>query len=126
MPGCAICLLRHINLPSVCNDSTRDESIKLKFWILLLVALVMGLLIGWIDTRPDWDDSGIIVGAILLGSGLLGAVMPSRAWVWGLIVGGCILLLGLVLNHNLVEWPALVIAFVGAYTGVLVRRNKAA
>jgi hypothetical protein len=93
-----------------------------RFWYLFLAALVIGLLIGWVDTRPKWDDTGIIAGAILIGTIPLGALMPSRAWVWALTVGGCVLLLGLVLNYDLGEWPALVIAFAGAYAGVLAGR----
>jgi hypothetical protein len=95
---------------------------KMKFWFLSIIALVFGLLIGWVDTRPTWDDAGITATAIFLVTATLGAAMPSRAWVWALAVGGCILLLNVLLNGNYGAGLALVIAFIGSYAGVMVRK----
>ncbi len=39
------------------------------FWVLLAAAVAVGLLIAWVDSRPNWDDTGILVGAILLALG---------------------------------------------------------
>jgi hypothetical protein len=94
---------------------------KLKFSILSIIALLAGLFIAWVDTRPTWDDAGLTAAAIFLVTTLLGTAMPSRACVWALIVGGCILLLNLVLRGNYGAGLALVIAFIGAYAGVLLR-----
>lgn len=96
---------------------------KPKFWLLLISALAFGLVIGWVDTRPTWDDTGITAAAILLVTGVLGATMPSRAWVWALTVGGSVLLLDIVLVANYGGVLALAIAFVGAYAGVLIRKT---
>jgi len=95
---------------------------KLKFTIILSIALALGLVIGWIDSNPRWDDAGISAAAVILATTPLGAAMPSRAWLWALTVGGCILLLNVILNNNYGAILALVIAFLGAYTGVIIRR----
>lgn len=96
---------------------------KPKFWLLLISAVACGLFIGWVDTRPTWDDAGITAAAILLVTGVLGAAMPSRAWVWALTVGGLVLLLDIVLAGSYGAGLALVIAFMGAYVGALIRRT---
>jgi hypothetical protein len=35
---------------------------RLKFWALLGIALLLGFLITWVDSRPTWDDAGITAG----------------------------------------------------------------
>ena len=75
-----------------------DKFMKLRFWLLLISAVASGLVIGWVDTRPTWDDAGITAAAILLVTGVLGAAMPSRAWIWALTVGGLVLLLDICLR----------------------------
>jgi hypothetical protein len=96
---------------------------KLKFSLLFIIAFAFGLLIGWVDTRPTWDDAGITAAAIIIVTAPLGAIMPSRAWVWALTVGGCVLLLNTVLaGVNNRVMLALLISFIGAYAGVLIRR----
>ena len=99
-----------------------DKFMKLRFWLLLISAVASGLVIGWVDTRPTWDDAGITAAAILLVTGVLGAAMPSRAWIWALTVGGLVLLLDIVLAGSYGAVLALVIAFGGAYAGVLIQK----
>jgi len=55
-----------------------------RFTWLLAVALVLGLLIALLDSRPGWDDTGITAGVLFCVTVLLGAAMPRRAWVWAL------------------------------------------
>jgi hypothetical protein len=55
--------------------------------ILLAVALSLGAAIAYVDSRPRWDDTGITAAALVLCSGILGAVGPSRPWLWALAVG---------------------------------------
>jgi len=96
------------------------------FWGLVGVALSLGLLIAWVDTRPTWDDTGITAAAIFAVTALLGAALPERAWVWGLAVGGWIPVLGVALYHNYEAILALVVAFIGSYTGAYGRKVIAA
>ena len=95
---------------------------RTKFIGLLILALVLGLLITWVDSRPGWDDTGISAGMIFGVTAVLGAVMPERAWLWALAVGVWIPLLGITVHHNTGTLLALVIAFAGAYAGALGRK----
>ncbi len=95
------------------------------FVALLLIALAAGAIIGWMDSRPNWDDTGVTVGAILVATALLGAAMPSRAWVWGLAVGLWIPLFSLLTAWHPASLSGLVFAFAGSYAGVVGRRTLA-
>jgi hypothetical protein len=85
---------------------------------LLLVALILGALIAWVDSRPTWDDTGITAGVLLLVSAGFGALRPRFAWLWALALGGWIPLVGIVVAHNFSSILALGIALIGAYLGV--------
>ena len=76
-------------------------------------------MITWFDSRPGWDDTGITAVVVLGVTALLGFAMPERAWLWALAVGAWIPLWGIVTTQNYGAILALVIAFVGAYAGVL-------
>ncbi len=92
------------------------------FWFLLAVAVVVGLGIAWVDSRPTWDDTGITAGVVLLASAAFGFVAPRRPWLWALAVGGMIPLLGILRGGNFGSLLALVVALAGAYGGALVHR----
>ena len=55
--------------------------------VLLCLGAVAGVAIGYMDSRPTWDDTGITAAAIFIVCGILGAVSPGRAWVWALVFG---------------------------------------
>jgi len=89
---------------------------------LFAVAIALGLLIGYVDSRPTWDDTGVTAGVVLITTAILGALAPQRPWVWALSVGLWIPIFGIVGSSNYGSLIALAIAFVGAYSGMLVRR----
>ena len=93
--------------------------------LLFLVALALGFLIAWMDSRPHWDDTGITVGAILLTSGLSGFVGPRRPWLWALAIGLWIPAYTLLEGSNYGGLVAVVFAFAGAYAGMALRRTVA-
>jgi hypothetical protein len=95
---------------------------RIKFWVLFALALGIGLCITWVDSRPGWDDTGITAGLILLACAGLGIAMPERAWLWALLVGGWIPLVGIILHQNYGSILALIIAFIGAYLGFAGRK----
>jgi hypothetical protein len=94
---------------------------RVPFVILLLVAMLAGATITYIDSRPNWDDTGVTAGAILLTCGILALLSPSRWWVWAFAVGSWIPLFGIVRTHNYGAVLALVVAFLGALSGVGIR-----
>jgi len=80
-----------------------------------------GLAITYVDSRPNWDDTGITAGVILLLCGLLALIGVNRPWLLALMVGIWIPLYGLLVTHNYASVLALIFAFVGAYAGWAVR-----
>ena len=86
------------------------------------IALLLGGLITYVDTRPTWDDTGVTAAAILIASGLLGFLGPRRPWLWALAVGTWIPLLGILRSGNLGTLLALAVAFAGAYGGMALRK----
>ncbi|MGC2638951.1 MAG: permease prefix domain 1-containing protein [Acidobacteriaceae bacterium] len=95
-------------------------------WIMLAPAVLVGLSIAWIDSRPHWDDSGITAGMLVIGSGLLGLAMTRRAWMIALAVGVWIPL-DLIFHAAKFGSAAaslliLLFPLAGAYAGMGVRR----
>ena len=104
-------------------------------YLWLAAALGLGLLMAWFDLHTD--DDGIIVGLLLIFSGLLGMGRPYGAWRWALALGLCIPVAEFFnttfgahpqpLSQSLgslagILLANLVIAFVGVYAGAWLRR----
>jgi hypothetical protein len=88
---------------------------------LFVVALAMGGLVAYVDSRPTWDDTGVTAAALLVMAGVLGFLGPARPWLWALALGVWIPLLAVVRTQNYVAVLALVVAFVGSYVGAAIR-----
>ncbi len=91
--------------------------------VLLVVAVALGGLITYLDSRPGWDDTGVTALAVLVASGVLGFLGPKRPWLWALAIGLWIPLLGIIREQNFGSLIALVVAFVGTYVGMAIRRS---
>lgn len=89
--------------------------------ILLGAAVLAGLFSAYVDSRPNWDDTGILVGGLLLVSGLLTLLGHRRPWLIGLAVGIWIPVFEIFKTHDLMMLVVLLIPFLGAYGGWLVR-----
>ena len=89
--------------------------------ILLAVGILAGLFSAWVDARPGWDDTGILVGGLLLVSGLLTLLGHRRPWLIALAVGLWIPLHDIYLSHDPRMLVVLLIPLVGAYIGWAVR-----
>ena len=96
---------------------------RLKFWIILIVAVVVGLCIAWVDTRPRWDDTGITVAMIFGTSAVFGSLLPRHAWLLAIAIGAWIPLANIIQFNNYGSVLALVVAFAGAYAGAFLRRT---
>ncbi len=86
--------------------------------VLLLLALGFGLLIAYVDSRPNWDDTGVTALALLGCSGVCGVLGPHRPWLWALAIGLWIPVLGIAFARNYGSLLAIVFAFAGAYSGM--------
>lgn len=89
---------------------------------LFIPALITGLAITYLDSGPVWDDAGITALLIVIVTCLLGFFGPKRTWLWALLVGIWIPLVGIFITHNFGGVLALVVAFIGAYAGMALRR----
>lgn len=89
--------------------------------ILLVVALLAGLFSAYIDSLSNWDDTGILVGGLLLVSGLLTLLGHRRPWLIALALGLWIPAHDISLNHDWRMLVVLLIPFVGAYAGWALR-----
>lgn len=55
--------------------------------VILALAIASCFALNWVDTRQNWDDTGITVGLLLLTTGLLAFLAPRRVWLIALAVG---------------------------------------
>ena len=90
--------------------------------LVLLCGVAAGIALGYIDSRPGWDDTGVMAGTLLLVTFLLGALAPHRPWAIALAVGIWIPLFGILASRNYGSLLALAFALAGAYAGSLLRR----
>jgi len=89
--------------------------------ILLAVAVVAGLFSAYVDSRPTWDDTGILAGGLLMISGLLTLLGHRKPWLIALAVGIWIPLHDIYLSHDFRLLLVLLFPLAGAYGGWLVR-----
>ena len=99
---------------------------KARDWIPLALALVAGLSIAYVDSRPAWDDTGITAFALLAAGGLIGLLIRRRPWLYALALGVWIPLWGAIVKGNFGLALVLPIPFAGVYLGWWLRRNYGA
>jgi hypothetical protein len=101
------------------------EEFAMKNRLLTVAAVVIGVAIAYMDSRPHWDDAGITAGLMVISAGLLGLIAPQRPWLWALAIGIWIP------AHAMVQHPEpkalamlviLAFPFAGAYAGMAMRR----
>ena len=97
--------------------------IRRVYRLLLIPAVLTGIGIAWVDSRPTWDDTGITAGALLLTGAVFGAAVPDRPWLSALAVGAWVPALGIALHGNYGSLIAPVFALVGSYVGAVLRRS---
>jgi len=68
-------------------SSFEKEKINLMQKMLLALAILTGVCIAFVDSRPTWDDTGITAGAMLLSSGLFTLLGYRRPWLIALAIG---------------------------------------
>ena len=90
--------------------------------ILLVLAPCLGILIAWIDSRPNWDDAGVTALALFASCACWSAVSPRRPWVWALAIGLWLPLVEIARSGNYGSLMAILFAFAGAYAGLGCRK----
>jgi len=98
-----------------------SERKTMKQKLLLVAAVVFGLLVTYVDSRPTWDDTGITVFALLIGSGIVGLLAQKRPWIFALAIGVWLPLWYILTRHDLSMLIVLAFPFIGIYAGWLLR-----
>jgi len=106
---------------NIIADTLEKERMGWMQTILLSIAVLAGLFFAYVDSRPTWDDTGILAGGMLLISGLLTLLGHRKPWLIALAVGIWIPLHDIYLSHDFLLILVLLIPFVGAYGGWAVR-----
>jgi len=91
--------------------------------ILLIPAIIAGVVIAWIDSRPNWDDTGISVLMVLVAAAVFGFFTSEKPWLTALAVSIWIPVFGILSTHNFGSLLALVPGFAGSYLGYLLKRK---
>ena len=91
----------------------------------LASALAIGTAIGYVDSRPTWDDTGLTAGLTFLSAAMLSVITPRVAVPIALAIGLPIVAFNVVPTGNFASVAALGIATVGAAVGYAVRRFAA-
>jgi hypothetical protein len=101
----------------------RPTAISTRLLAGLAIALVAGIAIGYMDSRPGWDDTGITAVLLLIAAGVASAVAGRAPWVVAIAAGIWVPLFelpGLASGGSLL---ALVFSSVGAAIGWLIGRR---
>jgi len=98
----------------------------MKNTLVFIAAILLGILIAYIDTRPHWNDDGISVLMILLASTVCGYFSHKRPWLIAILVGIWVPLFNIIIAKNFGSLIAIVPAFIGAYAGYYLSRLKMA
>jgi hypothetical protein len=91
--------------------------------MLIIIALGLGVCIGWIDSRPSWNDTGITAIIVFGVTALLGLTFPKRAWIWAILISIWIPIWNILLRSNYESLIAVAIALVGAYGGAFFNKT---
>ena len=118
--------LRQFGAPAVVAAKFATEKYRRLNRVLFVMAVVLGIAIAYVDSRPRWDDAGITAFSLLLSAGLFGLIGPRRPWLWALGIGIWIPLYGIARRPTLGSFVGglVILAFpmVGAYCGMFFRR----
>lgn len=88
---------------------------------LVVMSIGIGLAIAYLDSQPNWDDTGITATMLLLMAALVSGISARRPWLWAILIGVWTPLL----EFSSAGWAglaALGVAAVGATAGYLLVR----
>ena len=91
--------------------------------IQLFLAITTGFIIAWIDSRPNWDDTGISVTMVFVAAIIFGYFTSQKPWLTALAVSLWIPLFEIVSTQNFGTLLALIPGFAGAYLGYILKRK---
>jgi len=85
--------------------------------LLAIIAAALGVAIALVDAKPNWDDTGITAGVLLVTAFIVSAIADRRPWLWGLLVGVWVPAITIVNGGDPTAVLALAFALAGGYAG---------
>lgn len=113
-------LARFGTVDTIAQTFARERMVGMQYLLLGLGALA-GLCIAYIDSRPNWDDTGITAGLLFLSAGLFTLLGFRRPWLMGLAVGIWLPAYYIFRSHDWMMLVVLLIPLAAAYLGWGVR-----
>lgn len=90
--------------------------------LLAVAATLIGLAVGYVDSRPAWDDTGITVSLILLTSAMISGLSGRRPWLWALLIGAWVPIFEFSGASGAGSLVALLVAAAGSAAGYALAR----
>ncbi len=87
------------------------------------VAVIGGLLIAYLDSRPGFDDTGVTAVLVITVAAVAAAIGGTRPWLWAILVGGWTPLVEIAEGGSTGSLLALVFAGAGAAIGYFAARS---
>lgn len=94
---------------------------RIRSVVVCVIGFLAGLGIGYMDSRPTWDDTGVTVGAVALAAAVLGAAEPRLFWLAGVAVGMPVLGMSVYAGAGYAAAVAVLVAVVAAGGGAALR-----
>jgi hypothetical protein len=104
---------------AVCRFRTE---VSIRNWCAVLTSTLMGLALAYVESRPTWDDMGVLVAGIVIAAATMGWAASRFPWLVALAIGVWIPLHDVVAREGYASLVAIVFALVGAYAGSATRR----
>jgi hypothetical protein len=89
---------------------------------VILIAIAIGCVLGYVDSRPGWDDTGVTAGAVLISAAALALARPRAAAPVGVLVGLPVVLFDTILHGGYGSLLAFAFSMAGAALGYGVGR----
>lgn len=88
---------------------------------LVVMSIGIGLVIAYVDSQPNWDDTGITATMLLLVAAMVSGISARRPWLWAILIGMWTPLFE-ISSAGWAGLTALGIAAIGAVAGYLLVR----
>jgi hypothetical protein len=92
-------------------------------YALLALGAAVGMALALVDSLPQWDDSGILAGGLILSSMFISVLGVRKPWLLAIVLGGWMAVRDAIQSGDPRMLVLLAFPLVGAYAGAVVRRR---
>jgi hypothetical protein len=103
-------------------STTRLDVPRARTLAAFVIALVAGVGVALIDSRPGFDDTGVTATTLFASAAVAAALAQRRIWLWAVLVGIWVPLLEIPATGSWAPLVALVFSTAGAAVGYLIAR----